>query len=73
MNLSMHHLITIEQFCELAHISPSRFYLERSAGRINVIQIGIRSVRIRMSEYDAWLKRLKTLNSAGASRKGGAK
>ena len=73
MNHSMHHLITIEQFCELAHISPSRFYLERSAGRINVIRIGIRSIRIRMSEYDAWLKRLKTMNPAATTRKGGAK
>ena len=73
MNLSVHHLITIKQFCELAHISPSRFYLERAAGRIVVVQIGIRSVRIRLSEYDAWLKRLKTSNSAGRGRKGGAK
>lgn len=68
MDLSSFRLLTVDEFCSLAQITRSRFDMERKAGRIKPVILGIRSIRIRFQDYLDWVERGQLGDLSGANR-----
>ena len=56
-----------KEFCTLAGIARSQWEVERRAGRIHPLVIGIRSLRVPFTDYLAWVAD----RQAAANAKGG--
>lgn len=60
MDLSPFRLLTVDEFCTLAKITRSRFDMERKAGRIRPVILGIRSIRVRFQDYLDWVSQAQS-------------
>lgn len=67
MEMSSFRLLTVGEFCALAQITRSRFDMERKAGHIKPVILGIRSIRIRFQDYLDWVNRGQSGHPCGAS------
>ena len=72
MDLSKYRLLTVDQFCELANITRSQFDMERRAGRLKPIILGIRALRITFEDYLGWVKLHQSRTAHTSANQGGA-
>lgn len=72
MDLSKYRLLTVDQFCDLANITRSQFDVERRAGRLKPIILGIRALRITFEDYLDWVMLHKAGTARTPASKGGA-
>lgn len=64
MDLSSYRLLTVAEFCTLAGIARSQWEVERRAGRIRPLVIGIRSLRVTLTDYLAWVAERQAATNA---------